>query len=195
MNFKTRFKYFLLDLFDMVSFLIFVWGIVLFIRFFVANPYTVVGASMSPTFEENDFIIVDKITPRFSDLRRGDVIVFVPPGKTIPYIKRIVWLPWETVKIKRNAVEICKTENKIEQCNTLQESYLPSSIATEARCWISEFAIDDAGFFVMGDNRWFSTDSRCCFGLDCYEWSTYEVPFDHIIGKVYLRFFPRFQTF
>ncbi|HBB04861.1 TPA: signal peptidase I [Patescibacteria group bacterium] len=93
MTFKMKLRYFLLDLFDMISFLVFVGGIVLFVRFFVANPYTVVGASMSPTFEENDFIIVDKITPRFNDLKRGDVIVFVPPGKTIPYIKRIVGIP------------------------------------------------------------------------------------------------------
>jgi len=45
---------------------------------------------MSPNFEENDFIIVDKITPRFGQLKRGDIIVFVPPGKNVPYIKRIV---------------------------------------------------------------------------------------------------------
>lgn len=188
-------KYFFLDIFDMISFLIFVGWIVLFIRFFVANPYTVVGASMSPTFSENDFIIVDKITPRFNHLQRGDVIVFVPPGKTIPYIKRIVGLPWETVKIKHDGVEICETQNTIEQCNTLKEPYLASSIKTEARCGIDEFKISTGWFFVMWDNRWFSTDSRCCFGLDCYEWSSYEVPFDHIIGKVYLRFFPHFSTF
>lgn len=190
MSFQTKLKYFFLDVFDMISFLIFVGGIVLFIRFFVANPYTVVGASMSPTFEENDFIIVDKITPRFSDLQRGDVIVFVPPGKTIPYIKRIVGLPWETVKIKKNFVEICSDD----QCIVLDESYLPESTKTDIRCGISEFVVTD-GFFVMWDNRSFSTDSRCCFGLNCYEWSTYEVPYDHIIGKVYLRFLPHFQTF
>lgn len=190
-----KIKYFLLDLFDMVSFLVFVGGIVLFIRFFVANPYTVVGASMFPTFEENDFIIVDKVTPRFNQLSAWDIIVFVPPGKNIPYIKRIIGLPGETVKIKRNSVEICRTENKIEQCTTLQEPYLPSSVKTEARCGVSEFVIGTGGFFVMGDNRWYSTDSRCCFGLDCYEWSNYEVPFDHIIGKVYVRFFPHFQVF
>ncbi|MEI6773646.1 MAG: signal peptidase I [bacterium] len=79
---------------------------------------------MAPTFEESDFIIVDKITPRFSQLERGNVIVFVPPGKTIPYIKRIIGLPGETVKIKSNGVEICTTNNGIEQCNTLSESYL-----------------------------------------------------------------------
>jgi len=194
MTFKMKLKYFLLDLFDMVSFLVFVGGIVLFIRFFVANPYTVVWASMAPTFTENDFIIVDKITPRFSDLTRGNVIVFVPPGKTIPYIKRIIGFPGETVKIVNNTVEICKTENAIEQCNTLSEPYL-NWIKTEARCGVSEFKIETWWFFVMGDNRWFSTDSRCCFGLDCYEWSTYQVPFDNIIGKVYLRFFPHFSTF
>lgn len=179
----------------MVSFLIFVGGIVLFVRFFVANPYTVVGASMAPTFQENDFIIVDKITPRFSQLQRGDVIVFVPPGKIIPYIKRVIWLPWETVKIVHNGVEICTTDNKIEQCNTLAQPYLDSSIKTEARCGVDTFVISTGWFFVMGDNRWFSTDSRCCFGLDCYEGSTYEVPFDNIIGKVYIRFFPDFSTF
>lgn len=188
-------RYFLLDVFDMVSFLIFVWWIVLFVRFFVANPYTVVGASMSPTFLENDFIIVDKVTPRFNELNRGDVVVFVPPGKIIPYIKRIVWLPWETVKIKKSSVEICTTTNDIEQCNTLPELYLTWSVKTEARCGIDSFKIHTWGFFVMWDNRWFSTDSRCCFGLDCYEWSSYEVPFNHIIGKVYLRFFPNFQVF
>ena len=195
MNFRTKLKYFLLDLFDMVSFLIFVGGIVLFIRFFIANPYTVVWASMAPTFQENDFIIVDKITPRFSHLKRGDIIVFVPPGKTIPYIKRVIWLPGETVKITHGGVEICTRENNIEQCNTLPEAYLDSSVKTEGRCWINEFLINTGGLFVMGDNRWFSTDSRCCFGLDCYEWSNYEVPFDHIIGKVYLRFFPNFLAF
>lgn len=179
----------------MVSFLVFVWGIVLFVRFFVANPYTVIGASMSPTFEENDFIIVDKITPRFNQLQRGDVIVFVPPGKTIPYIKRIIWLPGETVKIVRGGVQICTTSDDIEQCNTLEESYLPASLKTDTRCGKDVFAIGSTWFFAMGDNRWFSTDSRCCFGLNCYEWSSYEVPFDHIIGKVYLRFFPNFQNF
>lgn len=87
---KKKLTWIVADIFDMVSFLIFVGGIVLFIRFFVANPYTVVGASMVPTFEERDFIIVDKITPRFGERERGDIIVFVPPGKDVPYIKRII---------------------------------------------------------------------------------------------------------
>ena len=126
------------DFFDMISFLVFVGGIVLFIRFFVANPYTVVGESMSPTFEENDFIVVDKITPRFGQLQRGDVIVFVPPGKTIPYIKRIIGLPGETVKIKESKVSICSTSG---DCQLLDQSYLPSTTRTDTRCGVDEFKV------------------------------------------------------
>lgn len=194
MFFKKRVFEILFDIFDMIAFLVFVGGIVLFVRFFVANPYTVVGASMYPTFEENDFIVVDKITPRFGEIKRGDVIVFVPPEKTIPYIKRVVAFPGETVKIKDGGVSICKTEKDIESCSPLEQSYLPEWVKTEARCWVSEFKVN-SWLFVMWDNRWFSTDSRCCFGLDCYPGSSYEVPDDHIIWKVYIRFFPKFSLF
>ena len=181
------------DLFDMISFFVFVGWIVLFIRFFIMNPYTVVGASMFPTFHDSDFIVVDKITPRFGQLQRGDVIVFVPPGKAIPYIKRIVWLPGETVKLQDNNVIIC---SKDKNCTTLDESkYLSGDIKTEARCGISDFVVDTWWYFVMGDNRDFSTDSRCCFGLECYQGSSYEAPFNNIIGKVYIRFYPNFSSF
>lgn len=182
------------DLFDMISFLVFVGGIVLFVRFFIANPYTVVGASMSPTFEENDFIIVDKITPRFGDLQRGDIIVFVPPGKTVPYIKRVIALPGETVKISNNKVSICSIKDNKEDCFQLDQTYLSETVWTDTRCWLNEFKILN-WFFVMWDNRSFSTDSRCCFWLDCYNWASYEVPLDNIIGKVYLRFLPSFGFF
>ncbi len=192
MIWRKRFNHVFFDFFDMISFLVFVGWIVLFIRFFIMNPYTVVGASMYPTFDESDFIVVDKITPRFWQLQRGDVIVFVPPGKTIPYIKRIIWLPWETVKIKKNAVVVCSQDGN---CTTLDESvYLSSDVKTESRCWVSEFVVQ-TWYFVMWDNRWFSTDSRCCFGLECYSGATYEVPFNNIVGKVYIRFYPQFTAF
>ena len=61
---KLRLRMIVLDIFDLVAFLVFVTGIVLFVRFFIFNPYTVIGKSMEPLFAENDFIIVDKITPR-----------------------------------------------------------------------------------------------------------------------------------
>jgi signal peptidase I len=119
---KTKIREIALDIFDIVAFLVFVGGIVLCIRFFIANPYTVVGASMSPTFEENDFIIVDKISPRFSPRKREDIIVFVPPGKTIPYIKRVIGLPGETIKIEDGHVSVCVADD----CTVLDEPYLPA---------------------------------------------------------------------
>ncbi len=190
---KWRFKNFLADAFDLLSFLVFVWGIVLFVRFFVANPYTVVWSSMSPTFEENDFIVVDKITPRFGQLERGDIIVFVPPGKSVPYIKRIVWLPWETVKVKDGWVYICDSNNLVD-CKKLDEDYIPDYVNTEARCGKTEFKIE-SWFFVLWDNRWFSTDSLCCFGLWCFEWSNYTVPSNYMIWRVYIRIIPSLQVF
>jgi hypothetical protein len=57
------------------------------------------------------------------------------------------------------------------------------------------FEVDQSGVFVLGDNRWYSTDSRCCFGLWCYQWAQYVVPYDHIIGKVRVRVFPRFDFY
>ncbi len=180
-------KNILLDLFDMISFLVFVLGIVLFIRFFVANPYTVVWASMAPTFQENDFIIVDKISQRFDVLTRWDIIVFVPDGKTIPYIKRIVWLPGETVKVKNWNVSICDTVT--DDCWILPEIYLPEWLQTKTRCGITEFEVKE-WFFVMWDNRWFSTDSLCCFWLWCYDGATFEVTDKDIIWKVLFRVFP-----
>ncbi|HKL44456.1 MAG TPA: signal peptidase I [Candidatus Absconditabacterales bacterium] len=187
--FKNRVRNVCLDLFDMLSFLVFVLGIVLFVRFFVANPYTVVGSSMAPTFHENDFIIVDKISQRLDTLGRGDIIVFVPDGKTIPYIKRIIALPGETVKIKDGSVFVCDTDTN--DCEILDEIYLPEDLQTKTRCGITEFDIKE-GYFVLGDNRGFSTDSLCCFGLGCYDGASYEVMDKNIIGKVLFRVFPDF---
>lgn len=187
--FKNRVRNVCLDLFDMLSFLVFVLGIVLFVRFFVANPYTVVWSSMAPTFHENDFIIVDKISQRLDTLWRWDIIVFVPDGKTIPYIKRIIGLPWETVKIKDWTVFVCDTDTN--SCEVLDEIYLPEDLQTKTRCGITEFDIKE-GYFVLWDNRWFSTDSLCCFGLGCYDWASYEVMDKNIIWKVLFRVFPDF---
>jgi signal peptidase I len=172
--------------------MIFVGWIVFFIRFFIINPFNVVGMSMYPTIHDKDFILVDKISQRLSDYKRWDIIVFVPPGKTDPYVKRIIWLSWETVTIKDNTVKICKTDT--EDCQMLDQGFLPTDSITKADCGKDTFKITD-GFFVMGDNRWWSTDSRCCFGLQCFEHTNYQVPKNYIIGKVFLRLFPDFWTF
>lgn len=146
---------------------------------------------MEPMFEQGDFIIVDKVTPRVGDLQRGDVIVFVPQGKDIPFIKRVIGLPGETVKIKEGIVSICDASN---QCEVLDEPYLPEGLETETKCKVDEFVVEEGGYFVMGDNRPYSTDSRCCFGYGCYEGATYLVTPKDMIGKVAMRLYPNVQT-
>lgn len=185
-------KIFLLDLLDLVSFLVFVTGIVLFIRFFVFNPYSVVWASMEPNFHQGDFIIVDKVTPKFGSFKRGDIIVFVPKGKEVPYIKRIIGMPGETVKLGDNQIRICNGSG--DACTVLPESYLPKNYTTEARCGKDSFAISAKAYFAMGDHRGHSTDSSCCFGVICGSGSNYQVYPEDIIGKVALRIFPSFST-
>lgn len=184
---STNIKLFLFEIFDLIAYIIFVAGVVFFIRFFIINPFNVVGSSMFPTIHEKDFILVDKISQRFSPYKRGDIIVFVPPWKDTPYVKRIIGLSWETISIKDNIIKICQTNT--ENCQIIEQSFLPEGTITQTTCGKDTFEIS-WGFFVMGDNRSASTDSRCCFGLYCYEKTNYTVPHDHIIGKVLLRVFP-----
>ena len=113
-------KKFVLDFFDVIAFVILVTGVVAIIRIYIFQPFAVVGSSMVPTFHEDDFVIVDKI----SDVKRGDVIVFVPHGQKLPYIKRVIGLPGETVKLSEGKVSVCKT-NEENNCQEMKESYLP----------------------------------------------------------------------
>lgn len=178
---------------------------------------------MEPTFQSNDFVLIDKIssqkmkiqdwtnqswgnqTAKFigntissilPTITRGDIIVFVPPWKDIHYIKRVIGLPGETVTISENKVHICKTNTN--DCFVLDESYLGSGMQTLAVCGINSFDIDN-GLFVMGDNRDHSTDSRCCFTIWCYGDQSinkhFVVPYDYIIGKVWKRILPHYTSY
>lgn len=191
------------EAFDLLVFLILVFGIVLFIRLFVATPYTVIWSSMEPNFSEKDRIIVEKFTQRFSTFNRGDVIVFVAQWKTSPYIKRIIWLPWETVLVQDWNVYICSSnipawssikDSEWHSCEILPESYLPEWLKTTATCWKNEFKVE-GGYFVMGDNRWRTTDSLCCFWIECYENSNYLVHDWDLIWKVRVRLYPEYTKF
>ncbi len=194
---KSPLKNFLINVFDIVAFLVFVLGIVLIIRIFLFNPFTVVGDSMDPTFKESDFIVIDKVSPRFSDYERWDIIVFLPPWKNVNYIKRIVGMPWETVKLNDWYVYICKNDDTWKNCERLKEDYLPEQWQTKAECWINEFHVWSWSYFVLWDNRNQSTDSRCCFGLWCFEWTqkNYTLQESDMLGKVFVRIFPDFSRF
>lgn len=199
---RLRIWILLLDLFDLIAFLFFVIGIVLTVRFFVFNPFTVVGQSMESTFSQGDFIIVDKITPKYGDLERGDILVFVPEWKDVPFIKRVIGVPGETVVVKDGDIYLCGDDLEIvneeviniDACEELDEPYLDENTNTLANCNKKVFPIQD-GLFMVGDNRGHSTDSRCCFGSSCYEWANYVVYPKDIIGKVAMRLYPSIDKY
>jgi len=126
--------------------------VVLPIRFFIAEPFIVSGASMEPSFETGDYLIIDKISYRFHEPERGDVIVLkYPLDKSRFFIKRIVGLPGEAINIVNGEVFVIKdgVEEKIN------EPYVRATVIESLKLDLGE---DE--YFVMGDNRPVSLDSR-----------------------------------
>lgn len=159
------------DLFTL-AFLIVV--VVIPIRLFVISPFVVDGESMHPTFENLDYLVVDEILYDFSAPARGDVIVFRYPGNpSIFYIKRIIGLPGETVSINRGAISITTVSG---QTMTLAEPYIVNEDAT----YTKNVTLNPNEYFVLGDNRPNSSDSRV--------WGP--LPAKDIIGRVDLRLLP-----
>lgn len=119
------------------------------IRSFLFQPYRVQMGSMLPTLKENDLIIVNKLTYRFNEPKRGDIVVFRPPnGSNVFYVKRIVAIPGETVEVKNGELMI----NGVP----LKEEYV--SIATPGVFGPRTLSVGE--YFVMGDHRNNSLDSR-----------------------------------
>ena len=167
-------KFFEHALKEIVIFIVLAVVIVLPIRLFVAQPFVVDGESMHPTFENGDYLIVDELTYHFEAPQRGDVIVFRYPGDTkIFYIKRIVGLPGETVHINSGQVSITETNGTNI---TLNEPYAVPDDAT----YTLNTTLGPGNYFVMGDNRPESSDSRVWGPLPSYD----------IIGRVFLRLLP-----
>ncbi len=155
----------------LVLFVIYMW---------VAMPEMVYGASMEPNFHTGERILVEKITKHFRDFERGEVVVLNPPEKdNIDYIKRIVGLPGDIIKVKDCGVYISSDGKKFK----LQEDYLPTGTCTTEGPMLKEgrsVKIDAGSYMVFGDNRDESADSRV-FGL---------VKQDRILGRVVFRFWP-----
>ena len=159
------------DLFTL-AFLIVV--VVIPIRVFIISPFVVDGESMHPTFENLDYLIVDEAVYDFKSPARGDVVVFrYPLNPSVFYIKRIIGLPGETVSINRGVVTIT-TVNGQEM--TLNEPYIVNEDAT----YTKDVSLSAGEYFVMGDNRPNSSDSRV--------WGV--LPKKNIIGRVDLRLLP-----
>ncbi len=154
---------------ETVKFALIVGVIVIPIRIYIAQPFIVNGLSMYPTFNNGDYLIIDELSFNFlRDPRRGEVIVFRPPvdGSRF-FIKRVIGLPGETVEVKDDKVFI---NGKI-----LSEPYLVQVTKIDVARQLT-----DGEYFVMGDNRNSSSDSRIWGAL----------PEDNIVGRAFLRLWP-----
>lgn len=174
---------------DKFSFLEFIWDLVktavvviiiaFGIKYFIIQPFIVDGNSMQPNFENNEYLLAEKLSYHFRAPERGDVVVFHPPGQESQnYIKRIIGLPNETLEIIDNKVKI--TNDKYPNGFLLDESYIPTSSKTLTQQKDAKFTIGDNELFVLGDNREHSSDSR--------EWG--KLPKDNVIGKAWLNIYP-----
>jgi len=132
---------------------------VFLVRTFVAQPFLVSGSSMEPNFDDGNYLLVDELTYRFREPERGEVIVFKYPGdRRSYYIKRIIGLPGEKIAINKGEVSVYKNGEKL----ILQEDYVKSMRAIGN----FEAQLDENQYFVMGDNRNYSFDSRNWGSLD-----------------------------
>ena len=159
---------------DLFTLALLIIVVVIPIRVFVASPFIVDGDSMHPTFENLDYLIIDELIYNFQTPSRGDVIVFrYPSNPSIFYIKRIIGLPGETVSINRGVVTVTTlTGEKL----SLAEPYIVNEDAT----YTKNVSLNPEEYFVMGDNRPNSSDSRI--------WGP--LPAKDIIGRVDLRLLP-----
>ncbi len=159
---------------EIFTFVVLAVVIVVPIRLFVAQPFVVEGESMHPTFESGDYLIVDQLSYRFGDPERGDVVVFrYPNDESVFYIKRIVGLPGETVHIEQGNTRITKVDGSEL---TLDEEY----VVTEDATYTLSRSLGPGEYFVMGDNRPKSSDSR--------SWGA--LPERDIMGRAYIRLMP-----
>ncbi len=171
-------------LFDLAKTFVVVMLIAFAIRYFIIQPFVVDGDSMMPTFINNEYLIAEKISYDFSQPSRGDIVIFrYPKNPSVIYIKRVIGLPGETVIIKDGKVYIAKSANAEPQ--ELVEDYLNKSVETNYFNATSvdqelKITLKDNEFFVLGDNRDHSSDSR--------EWGV--LPRSNIIGRVWVTVTP-----
>jgi signal peptidase I len=167
------FLYSLWEIFEVVAVAVIV---VLFVRTFLIQPFLVSGASMEPNFSSGDYLLIDEISYRFREPQRGEVAVFHYPGdESVYYIKRIIGLPSERLVLRNGSITIFNKE--YPNGFTLEENYLPPGLKTSGD---KEVVLKDNEYFVLGDNRNYSYDSRSWGNLSKAE----------IVGLVRLRLWP-----
>ena len=162
-------------------------AIILPIRYFLFQPFIVSGSSMEPNYSNGQYLIIDELSYRFREPVRGEVIVLRYPNDPKQFfIKRIVALPGEKISIDNGRVTVVNDENP--EGVTLNEPYLPNQGLTFPHITTliggkKTLALGANEYFVLGDNRLASSDSRDWGVLEKYE----------IVGKVFIRVLPLTQ--
>lgn len=173
---KSLFENFSAHLIDFIQTLVVFGAIFALIYLFVAQPHKVSGNSMVPTFHNGDYILTDKISYKIGSPKRGDVIVLKnPQNASQDFIKRILAVPGDTIKIEDSAVFI--------NGQKLDEPYLPEGVITRSADFLKEGEVIRAGpnqYYVLGDNREHSSDSRA--------WGP--IGREEIIGRTFFRYWP-----
>jgi signal peptidase I len=173
MNILRRLGAFFLDVFQVIVFAI---SLFLFMYLLLFQPHKVKGDSMQPNYPNAEYLLTDKVTYRFNEPKRGDVIVFKPPpAPEDEYIKRIIGLPGDRVKVEGGKVYI--------NSKVLREDYLSSTLYTSGGTFLpdgDEITVPKDNYFVMGDNRPYSSDSR--------SWGF--VPKANITGRAWFIYWP-----
>jgi len=173
--------------FEILETLVLTIVIYLVIHNFVAQPFMVQQDSMIPTLLPEEYVLIDKLTPRFSDYRRGDIVVFAPPSgyeqNGVPFIKRVIGTPGDVVTLTNGRVFVAPAGGEPRQIveeyiATLDGAFVPTQ--PQDAPGTSEWRVPDAMYFVMGDNRERSQDSRA-FG---------PIARDLIVGRAWVRYFP-----
>jgi signal peptidase I len=159
---------------EFVKFAIIALIIVVPIRMFIAQPFIVSGSSMFPTFHDGEYLIIDELSYNLGEPHRQDVVVFRYPKNPKKYfIKRVIGLPNETIIIKDGKITIKNSE--FPGGFQLEENYINEPFGTTGT-----YTNGEDEYFVMGDNRNFSSDSRA--------WG--QLPAKLMVGRAYLRLLP-----
>src|SRR3989344_3036212 len=160
-------KKFLVSIWEIVEVVFISLVTVFIIRTFIAQPFLVSGASMEPNFQNGNYLIIDEVTYRFREPERGEVIVFrYPKDPSTYFIKRVIGLPGDRVLVRGSEVWVYRDNKEI-----FHETGTVGGV---------DELMDEDEYFVLGDNRYNSFDSR--------NWGP--VPKKDIIGLVRLRVFP-----
>lgn len=175
---NDRFSFFEF-LWDLIKTAIIVVVLAFVIKFFLIQPFIVDGSSMQPNFESNEYLLAEKVSYYLSSPKRGDVIIFHPPGQSnVNYIKRIIGMPGEKITIADNQIKIINAQ--YPNGFILAEPYIPHNFKTLTSENQNQYDVSSNEYFVLGDNREHSSDSR--------EWGT--LPKENIIGRAWIDIYP-----